>query len=339
MSQFKFFHDDWLDVSELLSDKTGTIDFFVNLDESFINNFDLKDLPIYRAEAAVKVYDEFGPKLALCFSGGVDSQCMIQCFIEAGIPFDVFALKFKDDLNKQDIDHAIKYCKTFNIKLNIIEIDVLRFLSRHNFEYGMKYLSASPHFNVHYKMFDILREQGYDSVVTGGNTFLFSDKKNYFLPNYNRNTMNFINYSNISGFKCQGNFLGYYPKLAWAISLLTPHVSNYIGHQSFLNQDERKYWEQLRYLQKIRGYHRAGFKIIPQNQKYTGFELVKKHLELKTGDGWTFEKLYRHPLEKILCTNSIEAGRFKFKVGVVSDTLIKLYHDNILPSLGSPSGI
>lgn len=339
MSQFKFFHDNWLDVSELLSNKTGTIHFSVNLDESFIDSFNLSDLKSYRIQAARETYNNFGPKLALCISGGVDSQCMTQCFLEAGIQADVFALKFKDDLNKQDIDHAIKYCDKVNVNLNIIEFDVLQFLSRHNYDYGIKYQSASPHFNVHYKLFDMLREQGYDGVVAGGNTFLYSDVMKDFFPNYTRNALNFINYSNISGFKCQGNFLGYHPKLAWAISILTPPVYDYVGHKFLLPQKERIYWEHLRYLQKIKGYRRAGFNIIPQSQKYTGFELVKKYLENKTGDGWTFEKLYRHPLEKILLTNRIEKIEFKFYSSNVHDILVQLYDDNILPGMGSPSGI
>ena len=54
------------------------------------------------------------------------------------------------------------------------------------------------------------------------------------------------------------------------------------------------------YKSKIKGYQNVGFKIIPQETKYTGFELVKKYFENLTGDGWAFEKRFRHNLEKVL---------------------------------------
>ena len=37
-----------------------------------------------------------------------------------------------------------------------------------------------------------------------------------------------------------------------------------------------------------------------QPTKYTGFEKVKELFEEKTGDGWAFEKQFRHPLSKLL---------------------------------------
>jgi len=264
---------------------------------------------------------------------------MVQCFAEAKIPFDLYILKFKNDLNKQDCDHAIKYCNRFNIDYNIIEIDVLSFLSRENNEYGLKYKSPSPHFNTHYKLFDILRSKGYDGVVAGGNAYFYSSIDNGFLPNSNRNCFNYITYSNINEFKCQGNFLSFYPKLAWAISLLSPMIDYKLNDAIEFNEQERNYWEYRRYVQKIQGYKRAGFNIIPQNQKYTGFELVKKYLEEKTGDGWTFERLYRHPLEKLMPKYYTFAGQFIYQDPRTKELIDSIYSDNLLPGQGSSSGI
>jgi hypothetical protein len=62
----------------------------------------------------------------------------------------------------------------------------------------------------------------------------------------------------------------------------------------------------MRYLNKIEGYKRAGFNVIPQERKFTGFELVKKELEKKYNDGWMFEKMFRMPLRQ----HVQEAGLF-----------------------------
>jgi hypothetical protein len=297
-----------------------------------------EDIRRYRIKAAEHTANSIGSKIALSFSGGVDSQCMVQCFVEADIKFDLFILKFKNNLNSQDVDHAVMYCSKNNIPYNIIEIDVLNFLSISNYEYAKKYKSPSPHFNVHYKLFDLIRQKGYDGVVAGGNTPLYTTYLNSWGMNYTRNSQNYINYSNISGFKCQGNFLSCNPKLTWAISLLTPPVTGYVP-SSVVSYTERKYWEDLRYLQKNRGYRRAGFNIIPQKQKFTGFELVKNHLEKKTGDGWTFEKLYRFPIEKMLSVMPLGDPRLKFKDQLIEDKVGSLYRDNFMPGLGSSSGI
>lgn len=341
MSQFEFFYDDWLDLSDMFREGHGTMDFPVNLTTDFFRSLKLDDgsLRDYRIEAARITYESIGNKIALCFSGGADSQCMVQCFVEANIPFDLYILKFKHNLNTQDVDHAIKYCERFKIKYNIIEIDVLAFLNRENHDYGLKYQSPSPHFNTHYKMFDILRSKGYDGVVAGGNAFFYSSVDNQFLPNSNRNCFNYITYSNVTGFKCQGNFLSFYPKLTWAISLLSPPLDYKVNTAIDFNEGDRIYWEYKRYVQKIQGYKRAGFDIIPQSQKFTGFELVKKHLEEKSGDGWTFERLYRHPLEKIVPRHYKTTGKFVYKEPSTIEVINSLYRDNLLSGQGSSSGI
>lgn len=342
MSQFKFFHDDWLDCSSLFNSSPREYDdLHVSLPLDFFTSlkFDKDAIKQYRIEAAQHLKNSIGNKISLCFSGGIDSQCLVQSFQEAELDFDLHILRFNKDLNSHDVDHAFKYCERRNLKLNVIDIDVLNFLSIHNHEYGVRYNSASPHFNVHYKLFNILAEKGYDGVIVGGNAPLHTTYNNLWGTNYNKNAQNYINYTKISGFKCQGNFLSYYPKLSWAIALLTPPIIDYQPHKSNFSGNEREYWENLRYSQKIHGYRNAGFDITPQSQKYTGFELVKNHLENKTGDGWTFEKLYRHPLEKILVKTPGGIPRFVFNNKDIVYEINSLYRNNMLPSLGSSSGI
>jgi hypothetical protein len=52
----------------------------------------------------------------------------------------------------------------------------------------------------------------------------------------------------------------------------------------------------MRYQQKIDSFIKIGLNIIPQEAKYTGFELVKDYYAEKSGDGWTFERRFRHPI-------------------------------------------
>lgn len=316
---FKPFYNDWiiLDPIFIPSDvKQRKYDYVhVNLSYDFFNHLSFTDasLKTYRINAALEAKKTLGEKPALCMSGGIDSQAMLQCWLEAGLKFDMFILVFKHDLNVMDVNHARLVCSNLGIDLKEIEIDVIKFLNYNNYEYGVQYQSCSPQFNTHYKLFNMLKDMGYSGVCCGGDAPIFNILEKTWGSNFNKNTQNFVNYASASNFPCIGNFLGYYPDLAWSISLQTiPVIPNEIQRLNFIHnnlvknendtivQTNDPQVEKNRYLYKIKGYKKTGLNVIPQEQKFTGFELVKKHLEKLTGDGWTFEKRYRRPLENLL---------------------------------------
>lgn len=339
MSQFKFFHDDWLDFVELFPNNSAStyrylpssVKLKINLDKEFFENlrFDESSLKKYRIDAAINCAETLGKKPALCFSGGIDSQALVQCFNEANIDIDIFTLEFTNNLNSHDIDDAKKYAKEKNIKINFVPLDILNFLSRENFTYGEKYLSLSPHFNTHYKLCDMLIKEGYTGFVFGGIPPMLTHNLCDWDANYSGNVLNYINYTRKSKVMCQGNFLGFYPHLAWAIALLTD-IQEFEQPGVLLTDQERKFHELIRYKNKINGYKKAGIDIIPQEKKYTGFELVKKHLEEKTGDGWTFERLYRFPLENKLGPSNVV--KLFFDANNEIQELLKLINLNNLGS-------
>lgn len=342
MSEYKFFYNDWIDISSLFTKENPNRFYdllYVNLDKKFFSDlkFDSVSLKNYRIKAAIEAAKMLGDNPALCFSGGVDSQCMLQSWSEANLKFDVYTLKFKNNLNIQDVHHAENFCKQYNIKLKIVEIDILSFLNRENFDYALRYDSVSPHFNTHYKLFDILKAKGYSGVCCGGSIPIKNELNGGWGSNFNRNPFNFIKYTEISKFPCIGNFLSFYPNLSWGLALLTPPIS--LPQDNFVNyeQNVRDVKENERYADKCLGYKKGGFKIKEQAQKYTGFELVKKHLENLTSNGWEFEFRYRHPLAKEL-NHSSGFPKFVFKEGV-EEIIASLHNNNLTAGHGSPSGI
>ena len=64
----------------------------------------------------------------ISYSGGIDSECVIRSFMEAGIPFNVATTKFKGELNEYDLYFARKFCRENNIELHEIQIDIEKFL-------------------------------------------------------------------------------------------------------------------------------------------------------------------------------------------------------------------
>lgn len=343
MQQFEHFYNNWLDHSPL--EGPGSINrkivyLNMNLGVDFFRNlkFDADSFKQYRLDAVRNMAKTLGNKPALCLSGGVDSQAMVQSFYEAGYDFDVYALKFNDDLNIHDYSTAVEFCRLHNIKLNHIDLNIHHFLTRENLQYAIKYNCYSPHFNVHFKLFNLLQEMGYTSTVCGGNVplGLTDEDKIIWGGGYGRNQLAFIKYSQISGFLCQGNFLSYYPELAWAVTLVTP-VSNFSHTIPGTTYKDKLARDRERYKEKVQGYKRSGFNIVPQETKFTGFELVKKYYEDKMNNGWAFEQMFRYPLERLL-----KADHFALPELYIDDDIknvIDLLHDNNVVSVSSGIGV
>jgi hypothetical protein len=300
LSQYKAFYNDWIDISGM-ADQTGK-DHTVNLNKEFFDKLDPftdKKNKKYRVDAAKRCAETLGEYPALCFSGGVDSQAMLQCWSEADLAAHVIIFNFKDGLNKQDCDHAKAYCHTWDIPYREIEFDIISFLTRDNADMTTKYGNVSPHFNTHYRFVEILTHMGYTGVCFGGQA---PDRNcGEYGVNFTKVPYYWATCADKFDIAVQGSFLSFSPELTWAISLSTPDIQSE-GHKDMtLHQDYELYKaeEKRKYDAKLIGYRRMGFDLMPQPQKYTGFELVKDHFEKATGDGWEFEKRFRHPLSKM----------------------------------------
>ena len=293
--QFEPFKDQWLTFTDILDPFAEHIEYTINLDEDFFSSllFDTAALFNYRVQAAQSAAQQLGDNPVLCFSGGVDSQAMIQCWREAKLKFDIAILEFDNGLNTQDTEIAMIYCKEHNITPKIIKLNIVQFLTRDSIVFAEKYKCTSPHFLTHYKLFDILREMGYTGICCGGTALAKNHKEWGPVPSAAQ--ANYIEYSKQHQFPVIGNFLGYDPALCWTIALLTPeHNIDWTSRRSRPVEDANL----ARYTAKVIGYKNHGLNIIPQENKYTGFELVKEYFAEKFNDGWAFEKMFRVPLQK-----------------------------------------
>lgn len=296
LSHFKAFYNDWLDYEGLLHNNGR--DHIVNLPVSFFNElqFDSISLKQYRIDAARLCAETLGDNPALCFSGGADSQAMLQSWHEANLKFDTFIVVFNDGLNNQDSDHAIQFCKQNGYPYKELHFNVIQFLNRDNYEYGKKYNSCSPHFNVHYRVVEILRDMGYTGVCNGGDAPY--NHNDVWGENFAQRPFHYLKIQDKIQVPFQGSFLSFYPQLAWAIALLTESRTEVFNSVDTIirNWELEQEVKRQRYIKKIDAYRRVGFNVLPQETKFTGFELVKKYYEDLTGDGWTFERKFRHPL-------------------------------------------
>ena len=74
--------------------------------------------------AADLIYQSTDKEIVVHFSGGIDSEIICISFLLLRHPFKVHICRFSHDLNKHDIDYAVKFCKKHNIEYSFTELDI-----------------------------------------------------------------------------------------------------------------------------------------------------------------------------------------------------------------------
>jgi len=286
------FYDNWIDPRV----EGDALVWHIELTPEQIDSIDPSSIWDYSIEAVNLLLPQLGDRPALCLSGGVDSQVMVECFRRAGASFDIVIMRFPNNLNEHDIKTAVQFCQIRQLPYKFVDIDVTGFLARDLLPFADKYDVSSPQFATHFKFFEALQEQGYTSAICGGNC-LINGTNGWSYPSAKEQN-DWRSFSERSGFYVMGDFLSYYWKFSILFScqiematVTVPETLNMLSGFGTYNDLVVQ-----RYKTKVAGFIAAGFDIIPQENKFTGFEKVKDYFAEQTGDGWTFEKRFRFPL-------------------------------------------
>lgn len=246
--------------------------------------------PIQAALDAVdKIVKKYPPPYHLYASGGIDSQVMILAWKKSGNPFSVIHYSYNTE-NKHDTQTLIKFCNNQKIKFEIRFFDARKFItSSELITYAKKYDCASPQILTYIK----ITEKNPATVIMSGN---YIDSKS-----------NGINYTilGLDRFRqlTKRNFVPFFlmstPNLAYAFR--SPEIFARTNNKE-LNSYEIKCF----------CYRSQGFDIIPQSQKFTGFEQIKESFDGKPVDfqlklkysykpsNRPFDFLYRYALHEII---------------------------------------
>lgn len=73
------------------------------------------------------VSTDFGKDFVVMFSGGTDSEIVLRSFLKIGVKPRVVFIKFKNDYNIGDCVEALRIANELNIKLEIVDFDILDF--------------------------------------------------------------------------------------------------------------------------------------------------------------------------------------------------------------------
>ena len=251
--------------------------------------------PIQAAVEAVNdIVKNYPPPYNLFVSGGIDSQAMLYAWKTSNHPFNVYTFRYNQTYNIHDIKTLFLFCERESIPYTIVDFDYFKFLEEEYDGIAKKYKCSSPQISMHIKM---------ASMFTGTNVF----SGNFLATGsavLSHAILGIYRYSRTSeGKHTIPYFFLHTPELAYSIHCF----KQYNFHQ--LNELER-----VGYLRKARVYNLVGFPVIPQEQKFTGFEKFKEHYDSHTyvkedpnnrvkyctkPSARPFDWLFRYPYEEL----------------------------------------
>lgn len=274
------------------------------------------------------IIESQGDKIYVALSGGSDSQATCLLLKQINVKFTAVILVFNNKLNDHDSDHAINFCKINDIPYETITVDILKFLTKELHIYIDRYRLSSPQISMHFKFFEIVYDKFRpDILICGGNTPYMIDSVLQYGPTHSQNQWTY--FKQINNVNLIGNFLSWNFELALLLILHTP---NYIERRTdTLYKSVDPYARPIEpYLNKIEGFSKLGLNIIPQPNKMTGFEKVKKACNKIFGIPRSFDIYFRHPHElrhpeykgKLLIPDYINVSLINLKT---SDLLINTF--------------
>jgi hypothetical protein len=102
------------------------------------------------------IRDSFNEPFDLLFSGGVDSEVILRCNIELGIPINVFIFRYENRYNLPDVTHALRICNELNVKPTVIDFNLKKFFENDAYDiWKVGHFHAAGRLT-HMKMLDYL---------------------------------------------------------------------------------------------------------------------------------------------------------------------------------------
>lgn len=124
-------HQIYIERSNIVSRPVGT------LYEECLNN-------------AKAIRNSVNGKIAVLYSGGIDSEIVVQSFFESKIPIDIYIVRFNNNLNLHDISWATKFCDDRNLSYTFLDLNINKWLDGGVEEYALPVKCQSPQIPISY---------------------------------------------------------------------------------------------------------------------------------------------------------------------------------------------
>ena len=224
--------------------------------------------PLEASKLAINyIVSSYPPPYTLMLSGGVDSQAMLYAWHMSGINFLTLSATYNDNLNHNDLKTLIQFSQQHHIDINYTSFDLFNFLFTEHESYVHNYRCGSPHMTTFMKISEQVKEGTVimsGNIISPGQQVLPISKNNFGLYKYAKATKR-----NIIPF-----FFLETDQLAFSFSQYGIYINPRMAPGNPLPMYETK----------VALYQKAGFPVIAQEQKLTGFEEVKNYCDLHYKD-------------------------------------------------------
>jgi hypothetical protein len=105
----------------------------------------------------------------LFYSGGIDSEFMLYCFLKAGVKFKIAILEFKGDLNIYDVSRAKDFCDSNGLKYYLFTLDVVKWWEENLLKYAIPHQCISPQIPVMWWLMEQI--DGHPVLGVGNQTY------------------------------------------------------------------------------------------------------------------------------------------------------------------------
>ena len=277
-----------------------SIDFTVSAFNETIKN------PLTAAIAAVNdIVKNYPPPYNLLASGGIDSQAMIYAWKKSNHPFKVYTFSYNKTYNWHDIKTLPEFCKREDIEYTVIDVDYFKFLEEEYDQIAKKYKCSSPQISMHIKMASYFNEG--TCIYSGNMLSLQNSSLTCAILGLHRFS------KTLEGKSVIPYFFLHLPELAYSLNQYGMDLSDPdMDADSPASRNTRTRLPNYHY--KVDLYQKAGFSVIPQQQKFTGFEKYKDYYDdhvhilqnIKNRMKWNskpshrpFDWIFRYPYEEL----------------------------------------
>jgi hypothetical protein len=221
--------------------------------------------------AAHEITKAAGQTPTILLSGGMDSEIVAESFRLQNLPFRPVIFKYKNDLNKHDVDFALDYVRRHQLEHEIFDFDVMAFYETEEIQNLARVLYCPyPMLLTQVKMLDILSSAGH--FIIGG----CSDPRyrylngtwTYYTEEYGESLKRF---QLIKRFKSQISFF------LWRSEIFCSHARDPYTEKMFQLRDPQKTWS---YDYKF-NFYLSHFSL-RERPKYTGYEKFVDYHRRKT---------------------------------------------------------
>ena len=280
---------DWFKVGrKKLPNKNSRLnELVISLPES---GYEIRSPMTVAIDTCIQVSRKFAGPYTLLVSGGVDSQAMMLAWKYSGIPFKAVHYRY-GQYNNEDTTSLLQFALIQNIPIEIRSFDVIKYINSTQYiDDAIKFDCVSPHILTYMKFISNHAE----TCVLSGNFILSGN------AGLNWTILGLHRYRLLEK-----------PNLVPFFFFDNPHIASMFAGSEYTDPDahlNKRVNGDAWYSQKCDILKRAGFDVIPQRTKLTGFECIKSFYDDSTVPGRTrikysnmpskrpFDLLYRYSL-------------------------------------------